>query len=45
MCAPVFMSHVVHDDVCTCDLCLLIPFQLEQSLVLPGQKQPQAFFP
>ena len=42
--APLSVSHVVC-DVCTRDLRQLVPFQLEQSLLLSGQKQPQAFFP
>lgn len=45
VCAPLFVSHVMCDDVCTCDPYRLVHFQLEQSLLLPGQKQPQAFFP
>lgn len=45
LCVPLFVSRDTCDGVCPRDLHRLVPFQLEQFFLLPGQKQPRAFFP
>lgn len=42
---PLFMSRVVYDDVCTCDLCLLIPFQPGIVPSAPRTKTTPGLFP
>lgn len=43
MFAPLFVSYVVYDGVCTCDLCQLVPFQLEQDKNSPRLFPPEKF--
>lgn len=41
--APLSLSHVVYDGTCTCDLCQLVPFQLEQDKNHPRPLSPESF--